>query len=221
VNQDNLIIDLAFDEIKNKSIGFTAQFLDVHKLVYENEKPVIVKIDKNRKKGSVVVYFKVTDVKFYFVLYFKTENEIQLLGSNAHPYISISLKADSKTLSLNELSRFCKLKYSIGKNKGDKKVQGSSVEWRESRIIYEPFLEPDDFDRKLENTIEYLETDKEGVIKLADNGRGHIGIVIDFYISNSMLGGFTINKVFMKRLLDLNLNIDFDMYATGIPFNSG
>jgi Domain of unknown function (DUF4279) len=218
MNKQNFIIELAVDELKNKRIGFTAQFLEVHELVYENNKPVIVKIADNKKDGTATIYFKVVKAKFYFVLYFNIESEIQLLGSDTHPYFSIALKADSTTLSLNELAALSKLKYSIGKNKGDKKVQGSSDEWRESRIIYEPFLDPDDFENKLENLLNYLETDKEGVIKLADNARGHIGIAIEYYIGNTMLGGPTVKKDLMNRISNLNLDIDFDLYVSGIPF---
>jgi hypothetical protein len=219
MNQNSLIIEMALTELENKTVSFTAQFLEVHQLAYENGRPVVVKVMESDKKGVSIVYFKVLDQKFYFVMYLKTENSFSILSTETHPYISISFKAHSTTLSLNELAGFSKLKYGFGKNKGDKKRPGSSVEWKESRVIYEPFLEPDLFERKLAFFLSYLETDKEGIEKLVSNANGYIAVSIEYYIGNTMLGGPTIKSYLLKRIASLSLDIDFDLYVSGEPFN--
>lgn len=38
---------------------------------------------------------------------------------------------------------------------------------------------------------------------------------MEFHNGNTMLGGPAIDKLSLRRLADLSLDIDFDMYATG------
>jgi hypothetical protein len=65
------IIECATKEVEEKTWGITQQFLAVHELVYEDNKPKIVHVDKDDPDGTVQVYFQVKEEKFYFVICIK------------------------------------------------------------------------------------------------------------------------------------------------------
>jgi len=60
-----------------------------------------------------------------------------------------------------------------------------------------------------------LEQDKEGIENLIKNARCFISIGSSFHNGNTMLGGFHINADQVKRMSEMNLSIDFDIYADG------
>ena len=63
--------------------------------------------------------------------------------------------------------------------------------------------------------MDFLEQDKIGVLRLVTNASAYVQTAMEFHNGNTMLGGPDINKMSMRRLSDLELDIDFDLYATG------
>jgi len=218
---DNLIIQKAVEEIESKSLAVTEQFLEIHEVVYDNGMPKIARIDKDKEDGVAVVYFPVKDEKFYFSVYINTRPDISIRWTGTEPHNSISFRAYSDTLSLEELAQLSTLKHTGGRNKGDpKRTQDrTGILWKESTIFYEPNSEPDEFEDKLRKLLDFLERDKEGIAKLIDQANGCIQVAIEFHNGNTMLGGPHIDKNSLKRMANLNLEIDFDLYVSGRPFN--
>jgi hypothetical protein len=210
---DPLIIEKAIEEIEAKNCGVTDQFLKIHELVYENNRPKVARVDRESEDGTAIVYFPVKDQKFFLAVYVDTEPEVSVRHVNTEPYNSVYFKAISEVYTLEELSEMTKLKSTGGRNKGDRR--GGSASWRHSSIFFEPNPEADEFEDKIKKLLDYLEQDKEGISALVDNANGHIQVASSFHNGNTMLGGNHLDRNIIKRLANLNLAIDFDLYADG------
>jgi hypothetical protein len=208
-----LIIEKAIEEIEAKSCGVTEQFLKIHELVYENDRPKVARVDRESEDGTAIVYFPVKDQKFYLAVYVDTEPEVSVRHVNTEPSNSVYFKAISEVYTLEELAEMTKLKPTGGRNKGDKR--GGSASWRHSSIFFEPNPEADEFEDKLKKLLNFLEQDKDGVATLVNKANGHIQVASSFYNGNTMLGGHHLNRDVIRRMANLNLAIDFDLYADG------
>jgi hypothetical protein len=51
-------------------MGVMEQFLEIHKVVYVNNKPKIARVDRD-KENIAIVYFNVEDEKFFLAVYWK------------------------------------------------------------------------------------------------------------------------------------------------------
>lgn len=209
-----LIIEKAINELQTKSLGTTQQFLDIHEIEYVDNRPKVLSVDTDKENGTAIVYFAVKDEKFYLAVYLDTSSEVAVRHVGAQSYNSVYFKATSDTLNLEQLASLTKLKATGGWNKGDKRKLGNSYH-KNSSIHFEPNPEPDEFGDKLTKLINFLEQDRQGVTELIDKVNGYIQVVTVFHNGNTMLGGHHLDKQTIKRLGDLNLEIDFDIYAEG------
>ena len=213
---DTLIIEKAIEEIETKTFGVTEQFLKIHKIVYSDNKPKIARVDTD-KDDEAIVYFNVEDEKFFLAVYIDTKPNIKVRWTNTEPFHSVYFRASSDTLSLKELAELTKLPSSRGRNKGDKKRPDSktSILWKESTIDFEPNPEADEFEDKLTKLLDFLEQDKEGILKLVNNADGYIQVYSSFHNGNTLIGGHHLDKNQIKRMSQLKLEIDFDISADG------
>lgn len=215
--EDTLIIQKAIEEIESKSFGTTEQLLDIHQVIYDGNIPQVLRVDKEKENGIIIVYFPIKDEKFYLSVYLETKPQILVCGVGTEPYHAVYFRVTSETLSYEQLSSLTKLKPTNGWNKGDQRKWGNYI-YKVSSINFEPNPEPDEFEDKLEKLLHFLEQDKEGVLQLVDTAEGYIQVASIFHNGNTMLGGHHIDKDLMKRLAALNLEIDFDLYAEGNLF---
>ena len=213
---DTLIIEKAIEEIETRTFGVTEQFLEIHKIVYVDNKPKVARIDTNGKDVAIV-YFNVENEKFFLAIYMDLAPTVSVREIHTEPYHSVYFRASSDQLSLTELSELTKLTSTGGRNKGDKKRtdNGTGILWKESTIFFEPNPEADEFEDKLTKLLDYLEQDKDGIEKLINNAGGYIQVYSSFHNGNTMIGGHHIHKDHIKRMSNLNLEIDFDISADG------
>ena len=213
---DIRIIEKAIEEIETKTFGMTEQFLKIHKIAYTDNKPKIARIDTD-KKDKAIVYFNVEDKKFFLAVYIDTKPDIKVMWINTEPYHSVYFRASSDTLSLKELAKLTSLISTRGRNKGDKKIPDtkSKIVWKRTIIDFEPNPEADEFEDKLTKLLDFLEKDKEGVENLVNNANGYIQVYSSFHNGNTLIGGHFIDKDQIKRMSQLNLEIDFDISADG------
>jgi len=212
---DDIIIAKAIHEIETKTWGVTEQFLEVHEIVYANGKPVIARIDKDDPDGNVIVYFPVKDEPFYFAVYFNTLPEIAIRWMGTEPGNSVYFAAFSGEMSYGQLAALTQLKPTGGWSIGDKQKLDGTLLRKSSKIMFEPDKGPDELEHKLTKLLDFLESDKEGVALLTEKAGGYIQVAIQFHNGNGMLGGPHINTDCIKRMAALNIEIDFDIYATG------
>lgn len=213
---DNLIIEKAIEEIENGNLGITEQFLEIHKIAYVDNKPQVARIDRDRK-DEAIVYFNVEGEMFYFFVYVDLKPAISVRTTGTEPYHSVKLIAISDQLSMKALSELTTLTPTKGLNKGDRQQPHYGKALR-SFILFEPNPEADEFEDKLTKLLDYLEQDKEGVGRLVKNTRCLIRVWSYFHNGTNMLGGYYVNADQIKRMSELNLSIEFDVYATGNLF---
>jgi len=214
---NTLIIEKAIDEILNKKFGGTQQFLQIHQVVHIDDKPTVSRVDTERQDGTAIVYFPVVNQKFYLAVYLDTNPEISVRFVDTEPYHAVYFRATSEQLTLDEISVLTKLRPTASWSKGDKKKFGDSF-YKWSNFAFEPNPEADEFEDKLKKLLDLLEQDKEGVKQLVDKAYGRIQVASCFHNGNTMLGGHHINKEMINQMAELNLEIDFDLYAEGNMF---
>ncbi|WP_157687301.1 DUF4279 domain-containing protein [Pedobacter psychrophilus] len=212
---DLQIIELIEKEFKYKTLGATEQYLEIHSPVYSDNQLKVERIDREGKDKLIVGYIPVIGERFYFAVYIDIEaNEIINIGTEAKN--SVYFRADSDKFSLMELSKMTTLESTGGRNKGDERRNG--IFWKESTIFFEPNKEPDEFEDKLNKLLSFLEQDRTGILKLVEKADGYIQIAIEFHNGNTMLGGPHIDKKVIKRMNDLGVSINFDLYVGGKSF---
>lgn len=214
---DIQIIKKAIEEVESKTFGTTQQILEVHEVVYTDNQPQVLRVDREKEDGTAIVYFPVRDERFYLAVYLDTEPQVAVRGVETEPHHSVYFRATSETLSFEELSSLTTLQPTGGWSKGEKRRWGNTLH-DFSSFHLEPNPEPDEFEDKLEKLLSLLEQDQRGTIQLVESMGGYIQVASIFHNGNTMLGGHHINTGLLKRLAALNLAIDFDLYAEGIPF---
>jgi len=208
------IIKHAIEEVEKKSWGVTQQFLGIHELIYEDNKPKIAHIDQDAPDGTAIVYFPVKDEKFYLAIYIKTIPDIDISWVGTEAGHSVYFKATSDNLDFSQLASLTTLKPTGGWSKGDMKKYGNST-YSFSCIELIPNPEPDEFEDKLNKLLDFLEKDKDGIRKLVNVAHGRIQVASIFHNGNTMLGGFHLSKHLLSRLNALEVEINFDLYAEG------
>jgi hypothetical protein len=214
---DNSFIQKAIEELKTPSLGVTEQILKIHEVVYEDGVPKVLRVDREREDGTVIVYFQVKEEKFYLAIYLDSQPQIALRWVDTESYTTIYCRATSESLSYVELAALTKLKPTSGWNKGDLKKHGKSA-YNFSAIHYELNPGPDEWKDKLNKLLDMLEQDQDGVRALADNASGYIQVQITYHNGNGLIGGPHISRDALKRMAALNLAIDFDQYLGGNPY---
>lgn len=201
-------------EIKERTWGVTEQFLEIHDLVLVDGQPTIERVDSEKPDGTVIAYLPVRDQPFYFAIYFDGKESLNINGVGTEPFNSVYFSATSEKLSFDQMCSLTSLRSTSGWNKGDKGRFGNKV-YEVSSFQFEPNPEPDEIDDKLAKLLNLLESDKDGIGGLVDECEGYIQVRTVFHNGNTMLGGPHLDKQTIRRLSDLDLAINFDLYATG------
>lgn len=209
------IIACAIEEVENANFAATQQFLEVYQIVRDNGVPVVSRVDTETDDDNATVYFPVQGEKFYFAVYLDTEPEISVRWTDTEDAYSVYFAIVSETLDSPMISAMTNLKPTKSWSKGDKSANGFQ---NFTKVIFEPNPEADEFDDKIEKLLDYLLTDKENIKRLVDNYGGYIQVSAMFHNGNTALGGVHLNKDIIRKLADLNLSIDFDLYAEGNLF---
>lgn len=180
---DNLIIERAIDEVQSKRFGTTEQLLEIHEVVYVDNKPQVLRVDMERDDETAIVYFPIKDEKFYLAVWLDTKPEISVRGVGTENYNAVYLKVASDNLSFKELSSLTKLKPTSSWSKGDTRKSDKSF-YNFTALHFEPNPEPDEFEDKLKKLLDFLETDKDGITALVDKANVQIQVATIFHNGN-------------------------------------
>jgi hypothetical protein len=215
---DPQAIILIEKEFKDKTLWTTEQYLEIHKPIYMENKLKVDRIDRDRKDGQIIAYLPVLDEKFFFAVYIDT-NTAEITGVGTEAYHRVYFRATSETLSIDELQAMTRLTPTEFWTKGDLKINGRST-YTFSNFEILPNPEPDEFEDKLKKLLNFLEQDNDGVRQLVDHAGGYIQVAMDFHYGNGMIGGPNIETDDIKRMNDLGLSINFDLYVGGKGFRN-
>ena len=211
---DEQVLKKVGQEIKNKTWGVTEQFLQVHDVILVDGQPKIERIDTEKEDGTSIAYLPVKGESFFLAIYLDSKTDFEIKWIGTEPYNSVYFQVTSDKFSMDELSSMTALKPTKSWNRGEKRKFGDSVH-KFSSIIFEPNTEPDEFEDKIVKLLDFLERDRTGISRLTDTADGSIQVAIKFHNGNTMLGGPSLSIEVIKRLSDLNLSVDFDLYADG------
>lgn len=213
---DQQILELIEKEFEEKSFGVVKQYLDIHSPVLIDNKIKIDRIDREKNDGVVIAYIPVIGERFHFAVYLDSTSK-EITGFSTEAFHRVYFRATSENFSSEELKSFTFLSPTKFWNKGDLWDNGKS-RYTFSNFTIEPNPEPDEFEDKLKKLLTILEQDKSGIKRLVEEADGYIQVATDFHNANGMLGGFNLDKETIKRMSDLNLSIDFDLYVNGNSF---
>ncbi|MVN23476.1 DUF4279 domain-containing protein [Mucilaginibacter arboris] len=213
---DDQAIELIEREFKEKTLGATEQYLEIHNPIYADNKLKIARIDREAKADYIIAYLPVIGEQFYFAVYINTStNEITNIGTEA--FHQVYFIATSEILTAKELTAITKLKPTESWNKGDLRKNGkSNHKYNSFKILPNP--EPDEFEDKLKKLLDFLEQDNDGIKRLVEIADGYIQIAMDIHNGNGMIGGPTIDSDDIRRMNELKLSINFDLYVSGNSF---
>jgi hypothetical protein len=215
---DQQALELIEIEFKEKTLGVTEQYLDIHSPIYADNKLKVDHIDRDRKDELIIAYMPVLDEKFYFAVYIDTKtNEITSVGTEA--FNRVYFRATSETLTADDLKSMTHLTPTEFWNKCDLRKTGKSNHTFSSFEIL-PNPEPDEFEDKLKKLLDFLEQDKDGVKRLVEKADGHIQVAMDIHKGSGMIGGPNIGKNNIRKMNDLGLSINFDLYVCGNGFKN-
>jgi hypothetical protein len=213
---DKQAIELIEKEFKDKTLGVTEQYLEIHSPIYNDNKLKVDRIDRDRKDELIIAYLPVLDEKFYFAVYIDTNtNEVTGVGTEA--YHRVYFRATSETLSADNLKSMTHLTPTEFWNKGDFRKNGKSNHTFSNLTIL-PNPEPDEFEDKLKKLLDFLEQDKDAIKRLAEKADGYIQVAMNIHNGNGMIGGPNIDKDDIRRMNELGLSINFDLYVGGNNF---
>lgn len=210
------VIELIQKEFKEKTLGVTKQYLEIHSPIYADNKLKIDRIDRDRTDNLIIAYLPVLDEKFYFAVYIDTKSN-EVISIDTEAYHQVYFRATSETLSSDELKVMTRLTPTELWNKGDLRKSGK-LNYTFSNLTILPNPEPDEFEDKLKKLLDFLEGDKEGIKQLVDNAGGYIQVAMEIHNGNGMIGGHNIDTDNIRRMNDLGLSINFDLYVVGNSF---
>ncbi|MCD0457726.1 DUF4279 domain-containing protein [Chryseobacterium sp. LC2016-27] len=210
------IIELIQKEFKEKTLGLTEQYLEIHSPIYADNKLKIDRIDRDKTDKLIIAYLPVLDEKFYFAVYIDTKSN-EVISIDTEAYHRVYFRATSETLSSDELKVMTCLTPTELWNKGDLRKSGKS-NYTFSNLTILPNPEPDEFEDKLKKLLDFLERDKEGIKQLVEKTDGYVQVAMEIHNGNGMIGGHNIDIDSIKRMNDLGLSINFDIYVCGNSF---
>jgi len=203
-------------ELAAKTMGVVEQFLEVHTVVIRNDAPVIARICRAPEERLTSVYLPVEKEKFYFVFFLDTARKV-VEWAQVEPFHSILLEARADTPTAAGLADLTTLTPTSQHDQGA--IRFAALRHELSAVRFLPNPEPDTFERKLTNLLDYLEQDAAGIQALAATAEEcFIRVVTIFHNGNGMLGGHTLNARSLRRISALGLEVVFDLYAEGKRF---
>ena len=213
---DQQAIELIEKEFKKKTFGVTEQYLEIHSPIYTDNILKVDRVDRDSKNEMIIVYLPVLDERFYFAVYINTKtNEITGIGTEA--YHRVYFRAISETLTVDDIKAMTHLTPTEFWDKGDLRSNGkSNHSFNGFKILPNP--EPDEFEDKLKKLLDFLEQDKEGIRQIAEKAEASILVTRDIHNANGMIGGHNIDTDDIRRMNDLKLSINFDLYVGGKSF---
>jgi len=215
---DQQVIQLIEKEFNEKTLGVTKQYLEIHSPVYINNKLKIDRIDRDKRDEPIIAYLPVFGEKFYFSIFIDPKTR-EVIGIGTEACHRVYFRATSEILTADELKVMTKLVPTECWSKGESKKNGK-INHTFSNFIILPNPEPDEFEDKLKKLLDFLEHDKDGIIHLVKKANGYIQVAMDIHNANGIIGGYSIDTDDIRRMQNLKLSINFDLYVEGNSFKN-
>ncbi|OJJ18775.1 hypothetical protein BKI52_24695 [marine bacterium AO1-C] len=215
---EHIVAYMARREVKKPSLSLTQQYLEGLEVVFEGTEPKIQRIALDQESNRFEVYFPIKNERFFLVICVNTAPLVQIGWTYIQPGNSVYFAASSDDLTFEELQRITTLRATDGGTKGQlrKNSPDDKFRYKFSHFTFEPIPERAyDMEEKLLQLLDKLETDTQGVQKLAKIADAGINVCQYDYAGFGSINGVSLDKSTIQRLAHLGLDIDFDLYASG------
>ena len=222
---------IADDEINNPQWMETKQFLEVNNFEKINNEYIYERYSINNDsyryynynnppvkiECEIIFYYKIENQQYFFAIGIDVKQKDVsrvFLRNSTYCY----LKASSDDMTLEEMAKLTNLKYSEGITKGEEIKRGRKGFYQHSLIKFK-FTDNTSYEleESLNMLLNELEKDKDGIKNLVEKTDASIIVCKYQYISAN--AGIDIDRNIIKRLYELNLEINIDMYCVGEPMS--
>ena len=199
-------IEFATIELENQALDFTEQFLQVHQILYRDNKPVIARVDDTREREAFFVYFTLQQQPYFYVLVIRIRNyKLTIDASYVEARVRVYLSIKSEELNVQQINELIGL--TSTKTKYFPRAKFNNWQFEPQKDI------PEEIERKLDYLLNSLELYKDNIARLAPKTHSSINIVYKGY--QSCMSGWHLTREQIKRIAELRCKIDLDLYAYG------
>ncbi|BAU54461.1 DUF4279 domain-containing protein [Mucilaginibacter gotjawali] len=212
-------LEISIREFEERTWGSTQQFLEVLEIAIEDGKPLITRVQYI--DSGYAVYFKIKGSKFYYTHYFEVDSAIELIGIDITPSSIVLLRVLSNNLDLQEILSKTSLPATSTWQKGDMRPPKKLASFVYKTSGFEIELDKNhagQFERKILELLNYLKPYQKDLALLKKAGcELFVDTYWEAYISNTLIGGFSLNQKIIRQLDKLGLEISFDIQVNGNP----
>lgn len=210
-----MIRRIAQQEILTPTLKLTKQFLAVNHVVFTESVPYIEDIILDTQENLAQVYFPIEEEQYYLVISITLEPQANVSMVAMVPGNRVYFAAKSEVHSLEELLALTSIKPTKMWRKGEKR--GNLP--KHSGFEVRPFeKETGDVEEKLKVLLSILFPFQSDLRALSM--KASIGIYIAYYGYQKQMWGIYLDEKTIRKLAELNLSVDFDIYASGADLKS-
>ena len=203
---------IAIDEVLNPKFELTKQYMANNKLIFNNNLPVIEDVILNEQEKKALVYFPIFKENFYMVIIIHLEDEIKTCFINTSAGNRVELFVASEEFSLEELLKRIDIVPTNQWMKGEK--VGCNGQFKHSGFIYAPInKKTGEVEDKLTILVNELLPRKKMILNLLEIA--DVEIQVTYYGYKDQMWGINLEKDLIKKISELNLSLDIDLYAGG------
>ena len=207
---------LACSEILSPTFGTTQQFFEVHQPIFIDGVPSIARIDTERDKDNIYVYFPIDGEPYFWVVRLEiVDEDIKIAWCWDEPKVHAYLLVVTDRYSLEEITKMIGLKPTRTERMGQIRQRSKNAA-KENTWVFEPYKDlPDELERKLQTLLDYLLPHKQAIRQLASQCYCAIHLAYYAYSGYGSLRGCHFDALFIQQINDLGVEMDFDLYAWG------
>jgi hypothetical protein len=213
---NNLAAEAATAEVLVPKLATTEQILSVHRLLKQDDRPIVIWVDETIEEGAFHAYFQLENEPYYLVVVLRRSGE-QLVAATSYiqAAVRVFLTISSDTLEPDKITELLGLTPDESHAKGETRdPRRPYLRFKQHRWVFHPDKTvPGSLEDKLSALLNQLEPVQAKVASLQDQCGIHIGICYEGY--QDWMGGVHLTAKTISRLADLKADIDLDLYASG------
>ncbi|AHJ96475.1 DUF4279 domain-containing protein [Hymenobacter swuensis] len=206
-----LVKQLIAQELTTPTWEVTKQFLTIHRIEQQEGEAVVLHI-ADTKEGYATAYLAVEETRFYLAISIDT-TAAKITNVHTEAFHDVWLRATSEKLTTAHMLQLTSLTPLRQYTRGDSRR--GTFKYTHSVVDFRPHHEPDTFENHVGKLLDLLEQDADGIRALANETECIIRVASYFHNGNTVLGGHFLDARTLKRISNLNLALDFDLYVEG------
>jgi len=204
-----MIKEVAIAEILNPTFELTKQYLKSIEICVNNNVPVIEDIEIDQTINTAAVYFPIKKQSFYFVIYVK-DMEVDWVNTSAGN--NVYLFACSQEVTTDEMLSSFQLEPTEKWNINDQ--IGKCGRRKHNGFIFQPINKmTGEVESKLNTLLDLLLPRNRSIVELSQ--KAEVEIQIEYHGYKDEMLGINLDSTIVKKLTELGLGIDIDLYASG------